>query len=177
MKESIATTELLQSTLSAYTEEYRELNDTWKYLDNKAQGNIAVSGIFLAGVFAFVRALSATSALYEKEFLTGAVITLLLSVACAILVLRIRKFRGAPLGDTLNRLIQDLLGSKETGSTERFDNFLQDQVKMWSRVNKQLHSVNQSKATYLFWSQVFLLVAIGIVAVLTIFSIYRCGGL
>jgi hypothetical protein len=46
---------LLRDALDAYQKEYRELIDKWRNLEGKAQGVVTVSGIFLAGMFAFIR--------------------------------------------------------------------------------------------------------------------------
>ncbi|MDQ3474098.1 MAG: hypothetical protein M3447_10210 [Acidobacteriota bacterium] len=43
-----------KATLDAFLDEYREQTETWRSLETKAQGNIAVAGIFVAGSLAYI---------------------------------------------------------------------------------------------------------------------------
>jgi len=165
--------QLLRSALDSYKQEHRVVSETWKHLESKAQGTIAISGILLAGVFAFVRMVSVASATHEKLLLMSAVLMLLLSVIFAVCVLRIREVAGAPLGDDVRGLVEDLLAGGEVPSPEEISNFINDQAGMWSEVNKQVDAINQCKASYLFRSQKVLLIAIMLVATLTIIAIWK----
>jgi hypothetical protein len=40
---------LLQVALEAYKDEYREISDSWRNTETKAQGAVAIAGIFMAG--------------------------------------------------------------------------------------------------------------------------------
>ncbi len=44
--------QLLASALEAYRQEYKELSESWRSLEAKAQAGVAVAGIFIAGVLA-----------------------------------------------------------------------------------------------------------------------------
>jgi hypothetical protein len=157
---------LASDALASYREEYRELSETWRHLESKAQGTVAIAGIFLAGVFAFVRALSESAGIWDKILLLAAVSLLVLSVLSAILALRVRQVAGPPVGDSLDALVKDLLGP-EGATQEDLVAFVRDQTGMWADANKDVHEHNQTKAGHLFRAQILLLIAILVVAFLT----------
>jgi hypothetical protein len=79
---------LRDATLVAYLEEYKELTETWRSLESKAQGNIAVAGIFIAGSLAYLEKLSPQLQRHEQVFLLIAIACLIVSVILAILALK-----------------------------------------------------------------------------------------
>jgi hypothetical protein len=88
---------LRKSALEAYLQEYKELTETWRGLENKAQVSITVAGIFIASTFAYIRDISKTQP-YEKVFLCLAVVLLIISVILSILVLRLQRVVPPPPG-------------------------------------------------------------------------------
>ena len=162
--------QLASDALTSYREEYRELSETWRHLETKAQGTVAIAGIFLAGVFAFVRTLSDNASFCDKALLLIAVLLLVLSVLFAILVLRVREVTSPPIGDSLDTLVKDLLSPGEA-TQEDLVAFVRDQTGMWADANKETHRHNQIKADHLFRAQILLLIAVVVVAVLTSLSI------
>lgn len=160
----------LRGALQAYQDEYRDLSDTWRHLDGKAQGTLATAGIFLAATFAFVKSFS------EHQIPTGsrpalilAILLLVTSVVLAILCLRIRVVAAAPFGDRLETLTKDLMRiEKVEERNARAPDFVREQIAMWRDVNEEMHQQNDRKAQLVLASQVVLLLAILCVAGLTI---------
>src|SRR5712664_36470 len=105
---------LCQTALEAFREDYEKLTDTWRTLENKAQGNVAIAGIFIAGAFAFIREISKGTHLYEKILLLLALISLVMAVILSIWTLRIRLVAVPLLGKNVHRLVNDLLRIYET---------------------------------------------------------------
>ena len=163
---------LLEAALASYREEYRDLADDWKGLETKAQGSVAVAGIFLAALFAFVRELTANSGPLESVLLAVAVLTLLVSVGYAIAALRIRDIAASPLGKHLKPLVQHLLATPDLeANPDRATNFLNDHIRMWHETNENMHHENDRKAGHVLRSQVCLMAAIAAVAILTVVKI------
>lgn len=164
---------LVRDALGAYKEEHSELSEIWHNLDGKAQGTIAVSGIFLAGMLAFVRALSERVILIEKLLFTATVGLLSLSIIFALLVLLVRSVSSAPLGESLDELTDDLLRAEDGTSTERLLDFSRDYARMWKTTNREVEKVNEKKAGHLIKAQILLVVAIGCAVFVTLSEIWN----
>lgn len=164
--------QLLRDALDSYKEEYSELSEIWRNLDGKAQGAIAVSGIFLAGMLAFVRALLQSASSAEKWLLTVSAIFLVLSIIFALIVLWVRTVPKAPLGESLEILINDLLSMEDGTEPERLHNFSRDHARMWKITNIEIQKVNEKKAFYLVWAQGMLIMAIGTVVLFTLIKVW-----
>ena len=166
--------QLLAGALQSYRDEYKELSDTWRHVEGKAQGTITVAGIFLAAAFAFVRDLTgAGTGLLEKSILAVAVGLLTATVILAVLSLRVREVVAPPLGENLDELITDLSSVRDAEEiAERLPRFVGDQLSMWRSANEEVDRLTKSKAGLVALAQKLLLVAIGLVALLTSITIF-----
>lgn len=166
--------QLLAGALQSYRDEYKELSDTWRHVEGKAQGTITVAGIFLAAAFAFVRDLTgAGTGLVEKSILAVAVGMLTVTVILAVLSLRVRELVAPPLGENLDDLITDLSGVSDAEEiAERLPRFVGDQLSLWKTANEAVDRVNKDKASLVALAQRLLLLAIGLVAALTGITIF-----
>ena len=86
---------LLKAVIESYHEEYKVISDNCRNIEGKAQGSVAIAGIFIAGAFAYLQK-NITLVLYQKIILFIGVIFLILCVGFSILALRIRKLPAAP---------------------------------------------------------------------------------
>ena len=163
---------LVRDALDAYKEEYTELSETWRNLDAKAQGTIAICGIFLAGMLAFVRTLSATATTCEQWLLTITAALLGLSIFFALLVLRVQTVQSPPIGESLDTIISELLAAEDGMTPERLLNYSHDQTRMWSTTNRDVGRVNDNKAGNLIKAQYILVGAIGCVVAFTLMKIW-----
>jgi len=163
---------LFISLLDAHSNEYRHLLEVWRDLERKAQGVIAISGVFLAAAFAFVRQIDCGTQDIEKVLLCIAIVLLVTSVLISVLVLRIREVRIPPGGEFINNLVDDILKIDESSvSSERYSGFIFDQVRISHDVNEEMSNANESKAKHLWRAQLSVICAIGVVAITTIISI------
>lgn len=158
---------LRKAVLEAYSNEYKELSDTWRGLETKAQGSIAIAGIFIAGAFAYIRDITPNAYRHEKLFLLIAIICLVISVVLSILVLKIRTIAAPPMGEYIDRVVQDILRlNKVDELPERLVRFDNDQIAAWRIVKNEAQLSNMLKARYLWRAQIFLMSAIVTVAIL-----------
>jgi type II secretory pathway predicted ATPase ExeA len=164
--------QLLKDVLDSYKEEHRELSEIWRNLDAKSQGVIAIDGIFIAAMFAFIRALSESQTCDERWMLMISASLLTISVVLAIRVLWIRSVPSAPVGESLESLVDDLLKLEDGTQTERLHNLFKDHAEMWKSINSKVQEVNESKARLLVIAQGVLLAAILAIVLLTFLKIW-----
>ena len=158
---------LRKTILDAYQNEYKDLSDTWRSLDTKAQGGITVAGIFLAAVFAYIEKVTLTS--FDRVFLVFAIALLVFTVFLAVKSLMIREVPSPPLGLCYDHYGTGLLSVKDDLEfVERNDLFFYDVLMEWRRYVQRALVDYRHKASYLYPAQMLLLFAAGIVAVLTI---------
>jgi hypothetical protein len=159
----------LTSALEAFRAEYADLSDTWRQLEAKAQGTVAIAGIFLAAAYAFVRDLrAATSSGLLRIGIALAVLLFLASVVLAVLALRVREVQAPPVGDTLRELAEDLMQVSPADRGERMPDFLRDQMRLWPETNADLRKQTEAKAGQVRWAQRLLLFAICVIGIETI---------
>lgn len=163
--------QLLQNVIDGCQLEYRELSDNWRSLDSKSQGAVAISGVFLAGAFAFIREITKESPSNENSWLIAAVVLLAISVICALAALWVRTVHSVPDGETLNNCVKDLLKMDDGTSHERIANFYHDQIKLWTTTNQDIAGANWKKACCLTWAQIFLLLAIICAVIATVIRV------
>ena len=177
MEDASKIREFLRKTLlDSYRDEYKELADIWRGLETKAQGNIAIAGIFIAVVFAFIREAGQQSYWAERACLGLALIFLVISVIFSIMVLRVRQAPFPPMGGFVDKMFIDHLNIKDDAELlERLPLLINDQAKAWRQVKEMVVTSNKSKARNLWAAQVFLLAAILTFATLTLLRIISRG--
>jgi hypothetical protein len=162
---------LKKAALEAYLHEYKELTETWRGLEGKAQGSITVAGIFIAASFAYVREIS-TMRPYEKWLLGIAIALLVISVIFSIIVLKLRKVPPPPLGGFVSYYVRSLIEvNKNEDFQEATQIFFNKHTTKWQSVIEQMYKTNETKAKYLWLAQLILMIAIVIVACLSLFMI------
>jgi hypothetical protein len=160
---------LLKTALDAYRDEYEKLAEIWRSIEVKAQGNIAIAGIFIAGAFAFVRDIIRPSPNCQKHIFVVALGLLVASVIFSLLALRTRSMLRPPGGEIVSKLVGDLLPLiSEKDFEDRMPAFIENQIKGWKQSVEGVRKANEDKASHLWVAQLSLLAAILLVAVLTI---------
>lgn len=167
---------LYKLVIESYRDGYKELADAWRNLETKAQGNIAISGIFIGAVFAYTQKTNPSFQQNEQILLGVAAFLLVVSVIFSIIALKIRTVPVPPLGGFVDKLVIDLLehvkDKDEADLATRIPGFCYDQVIEWRAVEvKVIESINL-KARSLKGAQIFLTVAILTVGVLTLLKIF-----
>jgi hypothetical protein len=163
-----------KTLLDSYAEEYKSLSTIWTGMETKAQGNIAVAGIFIAGVFIFVKDFRSCMGCYEKIFLAVTICVLLSSVVLSMLSLIVRRNAVPPFGEVMDKLASPLLNATTgTELKERLPLIVNDQLGLWRNVVSRGWANIRAKAHFLLAAQICLSVAVAAIAVLTILQVFR----
>ncbi len=162
---------LKQTVLDSYREEYKDYADNWRNLETKAQGNIAVAGIFIAGVFAFLTKGNYTPNEYDRFLLLLSIGFLVASIVASIFVLQTRTVKVPPLGSFVDYQIKRILKVDDADFHERVRRFGLEHFNKWREVMDAMDKTVQSKADRLWIAQILLMAAILSIALLTFIKV------
>lgn len=164
--------ELLKVALDSYREEYKEVWETWRSLDAKAQGSGAIAGVFLAAGLAWARDIPPDLAAPGRWLLGLALLAVVVAVAGTVFAMQVRTVQAPPLGDETADMVKDLLNA-EPGDDQasRLAGFYADQASTWKDTNADMQRKNLWKAGWLRIAQFSLLVAAVLVAMLVLISV------
>lgn len=164
--------DLLKSSLDGCKDYYRDLSTQWSGLDTKAQGAGTVAGIFLAGIFAFVRDVSVESPCLERLAISLAVAFLVASIVCAIWAVVVREADEVS-SHQFSEAVEELYTLEDGASDERIRDFYRDQIGVWEEAIIDVKRVVDRKGLLLKVAQGLLLVAVIGAAVVTVLRIWR----
>lgn len=151
---------LQQAVLAAYQVEHKEYADNWRNIETKAQGNAAVTGIFIAGVVAFLTKGITLSDL-DRVFIIFATLALALSIIFSILALRTRDVPVPPLGSFMDYTVKRLvLITDVVDFHERYQRFDEEHFNRWRIAMDKTAVGLRKKADQLWYAQVLLVSAI-----------------
>lgn len=168
---SLSREKLLWELIDNYRRSYELLIGDWKDLDHKAQGTVAMAGIFLAAIFAFIRQFPANISSLEAGLLLAVTLLLFCGVAIAVFALRVRALKASVYGEQQDKLVSDLLILDAAEISGHLNGFLNDQLHLWRAANTALTEGNLKKARLLLGAQIILIAAILVIALLTILQI------
>jgi uncharacterized membrane protein YccF (DUF307 family) len=149
-QKELSSKRLLDAALTSFAQEYRDLADTWRNLEAKAQGICTISGIFLAGALTC----------YLKILLGIAVIALCVAIVFSIFALRIAKIPFPPIGTTFMGFVEDIIAATEVDPDVVERNFVHDQLAVWENANAAMRSAIEKRAGHIDNAQITILVAI-----------------
>jgi hypothetical protein len=157
----LATTlKLIDLGLESFREEFRDLSDTWRNLDTKAQGVGAIAGVFLAALFSWIREPFSNFSQFDKLAILVSILLLITAVVAGLLTLLIRKVAAPPLGEETAKMLKDIIGKyKDEEASARIAAFYNDQVGIWKEANIGFKKGVNIKAFRLSISQVALTLA------------------
>ena len=161
---------LYDNVITAYEDEYKDINETWRSIETKAQGTVAIAGIFAAGAFAFTRELLVNVNPTQRWLHVLTMAFLISSVIMAVWALFVRRTSGAPLGESMENIVRDLVLNDvpESELPQRLNNLQKEQAARWRSVNAELTTSNVTKGRLLRISQCLLVLAIITIGALTI---------
>jgi hypothetical protein len=166
--------ELPWLALDAYREEYRDLSETWRSLDAKAQGTGAIAGIFLAAIFAWVRELPTWFGSTERRLVVAGIASLILSIIATVLALLIQRVAAPPLGDATGEMVRDIVAKQRAEELpDRVVALCNDQIDLWKESNADMTRVSESKALRIGIAQAALMLAAVLVSILAIVVVVR----
>lgn len=161
--------ELPWLALDTYREEYRDLSDTWRNLDAKAQGIGAIAGIFLAALFAWARDIPASFGLTLRVLAVASIVLLVASIVVAVVALRVRRVAAPPLGDATGDMVRDILRKQRPEELgDRLVALCNDQIELWKATNADMAGVSEIKACRIGVAQGALVLAAVLVSILAI---------
>ena len=168
---------LEKEALEAYKEEYKDLLASFQGMDTKAQGVVAIAGIFIGGLFAFLNSSSFTRTTPAILFMLVAIIVLVGSVLLAILVLRVRDTAGVPPGQHTSQILDDLLalGLEDNALKASLPGFYGDKSRAWSGCVDAVKVDVDKKSDFLWGAQLMLAFGVSCVALMTIFKLLEVG--
>jgi esterase/lipase len=154
--------------------EYGDVCQNWRIIEGKAQGAVAIAGIFIGGVFALMNALNAMPT-WALVFL---VLVLWLLVAGVLCALRALFVADCECLDDTSSVLEKAHYVLEAGSEEEGKRHIRTLVSQlseaYARVNSEIHRSNLTKAAWVHRSQTCL--AAGIVISVAIITVGAFGG-
>lgn len=163
--------DLKDYSLRSFAEQYKDLMDTWKSLDLKAQGNVTIAGIFLAAAFTWTRNSQPAFSMLHKYLLISAIVLLFVSVAIAIFALFVKKVKQPPFGTNVYEMIRDLESIKING--DHIKKFKNDEIKLWETTIKSITDKIAKKGYCILFAQLMLLAAAFIFIYLTFLIVFN----
>lgn len=147
----------LRTAYNSYNDEYNELCDTWKALDQKAQGSLQIAGIMIALLAGFAtktcEPLFGGGAIARPVIILSGVafLSLWACVLSALWALWVQRVSHSPRGsgwcDVESYTATQLLDEQVA------NDILRRRLVEWRQTNKDVWRINESKANYLLWSQ------------------------
>ncbi len=160
-------TKLLEYWLQSEQGKHVRLTENRRAVENKAQGNIAIAGIFIAVSFTWIKDVvekSITLNCFEAMGLVMATTLFLLSVLVSVFVLFIESI-PVPSDDAL---VEQILDRGDKGLSNGLHPLLSDLSRHLKDVNDRLEKFNKKKSYWLFIAQVFLSLGICLIALIAI---------
>lgn len=156
-------TQLIQE----FQDEYRELSEDWRAIDQKADGAMRFAATLLAATAAVVfRSNWNTQHFVANLLLIPGVLFCVASSVAALMAARVRSPSPPPRG-TQSAPVAGLLAADSTFSTEAFTVYRKQQLHRWKTMNRELRAINDGKAGFLQFAQWTAIVGV-ILVVLTV---------
>ena len=155
--------------IQAYSDEYARHEDGWKAIEIKAQGTIAVAGIFAGFALNYVSDMPGDLSSPMRFLVVAVVLLLLASIVAAALALHVRGYKAALPGGYYEELVHDYRQVSSDGdATYTYKLLLQkNELFEWRKAVADRKSKNEAKAKRVGIAQYCLLAAI---ALTTVFS-------
>lgn len=163
--------DLLRRWLASEQDLYKRLTETRRAIGNKAQGNIAIAGIFVAAVFSWIKDLVQVKVSLSETGTVGLLCAGTLftsSVLFSVFTLFVRTVPAPREGS----LIKQILALPESELEERLRTLMYDLCEHWDNVNRELQELSLVQSRWLTVAQVLLAAGIVVVSVVSLISIY-----
>jgi hypothetical protein len=167
--------DLFVEAIAAYRDEYKDLYDAWKNIDTKAQGTVAIAGIFLGAVFTLANP-SPTWAVKlsaeDRGFLFLSAGALALAVVLAAVALWVVTAPRQVEGAKVRQLVTTAVGGTAPDPTT-VAKLRQDLSTLWQATNERFAADVEAKAKWLRMAQVTLVAGVLLFATVTFLRIAR----
>jgi hypothetical protein len=162
-----------KSVITAYQEQYKDMAETWKGLETKSQGNVAIAGIFIAGAFAIIKDILPSLLTVEKVLFSFALGFLVATIVLSILSLQVREVAEPPFGDHhyyLGKLLINALNENEF--KEQISNAMNTQILWWQEAVMKAKEIILLKAKYLRTAQSLIMAAAILITALMLSKVF-----
>lgn len=163
-------TQLLEIALAAHGEAYKELTQSWRAIETKAQGTVALAGIFMAAAFAFVRDVPEDVGRATLVLFGVAVVLLTFSAIGAVWAQRVRTIPASP-SLLVHRWIEAIRKLPTEEQAARLPGFYEEYNDAWVTTNGKLMDLIRSKARSVMIAQMALLIAGACVSAATLITL------
>ncbi|WP_417069713.1 hypothetical protein [Niveibacterium terrae] len=164
---------ILEFSLSQTAREHVELGDAWKQIDTKAQASTAAAGVFVGGVFVFVRTPALVLDSIERLFVCFVLLCLVLSTVFSVRGMLVRKIPMPRTGQQIFQEVERLWGDPSNELMGRYLGLVGDSIKDWARTNSAIVEALERKGRVVAWAQGALIVSAFAIVVLVAYSIFR----
>lgn len=149
--------QIVERLNNAYQDEYKDAIETYRDIERKAIAMTTISGVFLAGVFAFVREVSSNLFLVTEVLLIVTLVLILATILFCLAAVFVFTYKMPPWGTEVSVLANDILKSTENADlNERYIRLIGDQNSSWEICVNEIHIKNEKKGRFLFFAQITL---------------------
>lgn len=148
MPSEMRNSDFRQFVLDAAVREHTALWDAWKMIEAKAQAVSGMTGVFLAGVFAYASKLSLDTSMLERSILILVAAMLVTAIVQALRAIWIIETASPHLGSTAVAEVDDILrvNQPQESLDVRYANLLNDTGKRWASTCDTIRvDLNQKK--------------------------------
>lgn len=158
-------------TLKHCFREYQERVETWRDIETKARGTLALCSALLVALF-YMAIEDSTRTYWISLVLLFASITLLAAIAFSLLSLRVSEYDTLESSaDVISSCNPALIPDSVSRQKAEFDKYKDKYAEDWVRTSSSLQAANQKKAALLSWAQVWLSLAITRVGIYLVLSL------
>ncbi len=170
---------LLERVLTTSAAEYADKGRIFTNLDTKAQNTATIAGIFLTGAFVFIGKESLDWFISRGgpiviTLLSITIVLLVVSIVFCIIAMKIQRTLTPMASKDFACMVEEILQIEPADFTdERIENFLKDQIRVWTAVLSDISKANDNKAASVLGGQLFLSFAIFFEAIMLLYTLLR----
>ena len=157
---------LEKQLVAAYEDAYKEVWETWKLTEVKAQGVIVASGFFLAALVAFLTKATNPSAgqIFTKIAITLVVVCVASAITFSSIALLVREVLVPPQSGDLPTYLHDVLKETDDKLEDEERMLMLHRIDMWKDCIGDAEAKTQKKVRALEKAQIMILAATFLVA-------------
>ena len=164
--------QVLLDAIVSFQDEYKDLFDTWKSIDGKAQASATIAGVFLAAAFAVAKDIPLTFLPFQRALLAISIGLLVITICICLVGLLVRRIYPPAIGENSKDLVEDLLPSlTQSKRGARLSRFIRDRFDLWELVNSDFMKKCSDKAVWVTIGQLTLLAAIAAATTVTLIAV------
>ena len=145
---------LLEHCRTAYMAEA----DDWRDVERKAQGTVAIAGIFMAGALVVLRSVQQLGST-ESLLLFATILALAITAVVAVMSLLVREVYATEPGQDVKASAQAVFDASDDQIDDAFFELVRERTDYWIEARKSLSDAGTKKAGLVFMAQLLLIVS------------------